>query len=1056
MGAPVWVTTAGDLGKLQEGEFYELALDATDPDGGTVSYQVIAGYMPPGLILDSTNGGIYGRPKNTYLIGGVPVDVSEDTTSKFCIRATSDTGGIADRTFEITIAGQDAPVISTSAGELARVLDGTFIDITVEAFDLDNEPIHWSLADGELPPGISLDTSTGRLSGYVLPSINTSQSVNVGWDAPAVGWSEAEWDISDLTWSSENYQFKIQVTDGKEYVSKIFTIFVYDSSLLSADNDDITVDEDQLITADAATKRTPALLTPGTDLGIVQHDNYFAFQFKGIDFDGDQIEFGIGSTTGFGFDETGSGFDTTLFDQGDLLIPTGLTLNKETGWFYGYLDRQSIAQIDYQFTVYVYKKSQPNVRSRENVFTITVVNDFQNAVTWNTNSDLGIIRNGEISELAVSASNTGGLSLSYEIVSGRLPQGLRLLSSGLIVGRPSFENTTFDNGTTTFDIDVREVGADLSELTFDREYEFSIQATSTGEQIAAEKTFRITVDPQLFSPYESLYLRATPGLESKQLFRSITSNTDVFPGRDIYRGGDPNFGRSDDARMLLASSISASSLTEYIAAMSENHYRKTLKFGEPKIGRAYDTEQNLIYEVIYLEINDGLENSQGSVKKQIDLNGKIVQANTVTYDSETTRPQSLIISDVDQKTVYPNSLTNMRRQIFDQLGIATDGETLPQWMKNRQPDGTILGWQPAVTLAFMKPGTANRALFKLKRQYDLEQLSISFEIDRYILDNNLTSVYDLSNDRYFESDLTSFDAEIESAGVVPEAAVDFALSLPFSEFHGRTADYIYRNGGLDGITAPLNELEVIFAEPELYDGYTNLEYNGWAEEVDFWSDNSGWDSNGWGEYTKINGYQENFGSTESVDNIEIDNTTGKITVVTSSTHDFVDGDLVKITNVVGTAELNSNSYFAKKISSTEIELYTDRSLSNAVDGTEFGAYSNSGTVALTNQRSGVWRFVFDEDNDFWLLEFVKEIELGEYVRIENGAQYGNTVLRYGPGIRTNEGRTVPRYEFIEGIDTAVPTTFDSNSTRFLNNISTYEEPDANDKYLVFPKNTIWA
>ena len=51
MAQPVWVTAAGDLGTIAENLFFQLSLVATDPDGGTPTYSLIAGRLPEGYLL---------------------------------------------------------------------------------------------------------------------------------------------------------------------------------------------------------------------------------------------------------------------------------------------------------------------------------------------------------------------------------------------------------------------------------------------------------------------------------------------------------------------------------------------------------------------------------------------------------------------------------------------------------------------------------------------------------------------------------------------------------------------------------------------------------------------------------------------------------------------------------------------------------------------------------------------------------------------------------------------------------------------------------------------
>lgn len=975
MGIPVWVTQAGNLGTIEEGEFYELLMEAYDPGGGELEYEVIAGYMPPGLVM-SERGVIQGRPKDLYLIRGVPFEVAQDVTSTFCCRITSSTTNqISDRTFSITVTGQDAPTLITESQELDRVFDGDFVDIGLVAIDLDNEPIRWSIIKGSLPPGLTLDENTGSISGYVDPSINTAQDVTVGWDSLAAGWEEYPWSHG-TTWLSQDYQFTVEITDGKEFAQRTYSIFVYAKSLITADSDIITVDDDEYITGDMDTKHRPVLLTDPADLGIYQHDNYFAYQFVGKDFDFEEFEFGIISADGNGFDSIlSSGFDSELFDQSGLSLPPGLTLNPTTGWLYGYLTTQVPAQIEYNFAVYTYKKSNPSVRSNFVYFTLTIVSNLANAVIWQTPNNVGTVRTGEISELAIESTNLVNLKVTYSLVSGsRLPQGLKLLGNGLIVGRASFEYTSFDQGTTTFDQDVRELGARLNPISFDQVYTFTVKAESVNQEIIAYRTFTINIDPIYYDPYETLYLRAQPGTVGKQIFLQIVNNTDIIPTADVYRNGDPNFGRAHDARMLLLGGLIASTPAEYIQALSKNHFRKDISIGEPKISRAYDQNRNVIYEVLYYELNDFQENNNGSVSKSIDLTNKIIR-NTQISNNEISVDNTLEnIDGYGSRVVYPNSFKNMRDQLKLDIGLENNREILPKWMSNRQADGSIIGWKPILVLAYLKPGSGDRVLFNLKRLSNLDQKLISFEVDRYIWDMNLSKNYDASTDSWLTSNETTFDAELDFVLPNPSATVDFAVDVPFNLLYARTTSFIDDLGGLDQIVDVYEGKTIVFATQEQFSGYT-FDQDGWFKNLTLWNDNYNWDNNneiGWDDYELIPGYKEK--------------------------------------------QANPN---------------------------------------IVNQRSGVWKFVRNDDG-LLVLEFQQEINPGETVFVRNGQKYGGYLIQYGLLIQFDEGKTVPYYSREDELKDGIPTTFDQTKTKFINNISVYEDPDQSDKYLVFPRKNIWV
>ena len=66
-------------------------------------------------------------------------------------------------------------------------------------------------------------------------------------------------------------------------------------------------------------------------------------------------------------------------------------------------------------------------------------------------------------------------------------------------------------------------------------------------------------------------------------------------------------------------------------------------------------------------------------------------------------------------------------------------------------------------------------------------------------------------------------------------------------------------------------------------------------------------------------------------------------VITSNGHGLSNGDEVKITSVTGMIELNGERYFVGNVATNTFELYSNRSLTNTVNGSQFTAYSSGGT-----------------------------------------------------------------------------------------------------------------
>jgi hypothetical protein len=146
------------------------------------------------------------------------------------------------------------------------------------------------------------------LYGYIEPTPNETEPV--GYDEQPS--STVPYDF--LTASiNKNYEFTLEVTDGKTSSLRTFTIYVYNREDLTADTTTITADN-TFVTADETTERAPFLLNAfPTSLGTVRSDNYFAYQFRGDDYDTVDLTYSISVNQGIG-------------------LPPGLTLDPTSGW----------------------------------------------------------------------------------------------------------------------------------------------------------------------------------------------------------------------------------------------------------------------------------------------------------------------------------------------------------------------------------------------------------------------------------------------------------------------------------------------------------------------------------------------------------------------------------------------------------------------------------------------------------------------------------------------------------------------------------------------------
>jgi hypothetical protein len=579
MTQPIWITPAGSLGSIPEGVFYQVSVQAQAGDAA-VFYRVIAGELPAGVQV-TDQGVLEGVPQNIVSVQGVPQEVSRDVTSRFAIRAFTRKiqdgqfvlDRLADRTFEITVTGQDVPEFVTPAGSIGTFFDGTRADIQLEFTDRDlDDSLQLRIVSGGLPPGLQL-SNRGLISGIILPLQAIPGSAIPGYDATPKDEYPKDFGLQS---QSRNFQFTVEITDGKDSNLRTFDIFVWAKSTMTADNTYVTADN-TFITADTTNLWLPILLNQPGFLGTFRADNWFAYQFQAIDFNGDQVVFEISTGAGFGFDSAfvpgpetiinpGSvpvlysnrdpstdlanggpdSFDANdaPFDRGTFTLPPGLQLDPDTGWFYGYIPPQGATDVTYRFAVRVRKKFKPEYITAFSFFTISITGDINTDVIWITEPDLGVIHNGAISLLQVQAQNLGGRSLQYRLVSGsnsRLPQGLTLQPSGNITGRVSFNTFALDGGSTFFDRDIRTRGV-TAETTFDLDFEFTVNAFSAESQQLSYQlnSIIVTNGGSGYTSPPDVIIAAPPGLADAV---QATAGTVTIVNGSITAINIGNFGR---------------------------------------------------------------------------------------------------------------------------------------------------------------------------------------------------------------------------------------------------------------------------------------------------------------------------------------------------------------------------------------------------------------------------------------------------------------------------------------------------------------------------------
>ena len=277
--------------------------------------------------------------------------------------------------------------------------------------------------------------------------------------------------------------------------------------------------------------------------------------------------------------------------------------------------------------------------------------------------------------------------------------------------------TQFDGGTTTFD----------------RKFVFRVRARDFSGLSELERTFSITVSDEQNISFANLYVKCLQDKQKRLDYFDFITDSNIFRTDELYRAGDVNYGLQNEIKMLVFPGIESKQAIDYVQAISRNHYRKRLLFGEVKSAAAKDpVTQEEIYEVIYVDLVDELETNGESVSNEIELRDDINSKVLVSYDAITIDSDIPYVSDADHQRVFPNSIANMRDRIET---VGTDNrEYLPLWMRSIQANSaTEPGFVKALVLCYVKPGNAEKVISRINAStFDFKKMD--FFADRYIID----------------------------------------------------------------------------------------------------------------------------------------------------------------------------------------------------------------------------------------------------------------------------------------------------------------------------------
>lgn len=815
------------------------------------------------------------------------------------------------------------------------------------------------------------------------------------------------------------------------------------------------------------------------------------------------------------FISTTTGYDSILFDQGASGLPSGLSINTGTGWILGTLPEQVEDLKTYSFTVYAYRTLFPDEESDGTSFSLTVKRTLNEEIVWTTDFDLGVIDNGAVSEIAVEAFNTLGKELNYSLIYApfrKIPQGLRFLRTGRMIGRTTFRYFSLDgqsaqlNVTSTNGLVVGmtvqgvgvAAGCKLTEIvdtntvtvspaiyvtqgtilvfsndeiqravstisnaistaidggttTFDQQCGFTVRATAVDGSISSTKSFTVRVRPRNLAPYENVYLKALPGYTQRLSWDSIVKDQTIFPPELIYRPDDFYFGVQRSIKSLFLSGLNPGTAENFVTSIQQNHYFKTINFGEIKTARAVNTDGSIGYEVVYVDLIDTQSFDTAGPPLAVDLN--------IT--------NGFLFRNQSYNVIYPNSFPNMQKRLENGIGY-TNRSTLPRWMTSVQEDGNVLGLIRCAVLAYTKPGASKLIAYRLQNS-NFEINLIPFVADRYQWDNYLSRFYNTETNSFEASIPTTFDKypTLAAGSAVLETVItDSITNSPIINIPNNiTVGYGWEVSSLDaGLTIP----------PGTFISNLNL-----AGNILTLSSNI---TSSAGATIKISGEAfVDYAVSTSFDSIDGENlNTVRTSLIVDGVDNFIEGEKLIFAKQTGYGGIN-NGWIDS--SGNTIPGYLDK----------------AGGFVTVNRQGGIWELTwvefpeigldddevgfddisedltfshFDQGGDAEVtLKFSKEIILNQTVKVRTGDSYTQSTLQY----KTEAGEAIPRYfvaDFATGLERTAETTFDGGTcimregyvagnsvtggTTFSNNQDIWIIPETQDKYIKFPQTGVFV
>jgi len=621
---PVWITPMGALMQpINEGTLFSKQLEATDPNtNDALRYRVIT-IEPFEVQLDNNTTTFDG---DTTTISDT-IDLNSELPNDISLSLSGMLTGVIndineDTTYEFTVRVDD------SLSNIDYLFSDRTFSITVVdgALNTNISPL-WVTPAGALPDGIENELYIYELLASDIDGPDPLKFILIAGNLPHGLTLNTDTGVisgysNDLDVVDTTSLFIVRLFDGAKSVDRSFSIKIEDS---------------------AVPNLPPTWITEEGNLGSFDELISIVIAVRAIDPEGSNV---------------------TYFDVNSGL-PDGLVITID-GIINGITPQVSSDQ-ELEFTIEA-RDEEGGISER--IFSITV-NDVANIPpVWTTNSSLGSFLEGIFTPIVLTAIDPDSgpsTDLIYTDTSGStthlnnapvgatigLPPGLTVSASGILSG--------------------------FSTVTIDTIFSFEVTVFDGSANVQQQFTITITDNAATSSELSSLNVRLTGNINKE--FKNWNTS-DLIYDVELFAADIEGFGRVVEPDVYVMNNIH--SLNPTTIAESFNMHHKTFDslIGMPTFAVVRDVNDNIIYEVVYVNIID----------PQLGSSFDII-------DDYSMRDDSLILSP---KTVS-QSFTHLRTE----LQVLPNSDELPSWMSAEQILGdssSIIGYNPSLVLAYVKPG----------------------------------------------------------------------------------------------------------------------------------------------------------------------------------------------------------------------------------------------------------------------------------------------------------------------------------------------------------------